>query len=286
MVEPAVPVTIRQGALHRLRSRPLGLWAGAVLALLMVILALIGELVAPYGGEEIIFGSILEPPSALHWFGTDKNGMDVFSRVIIAPRYDVLIGVVGASIAALVGVVVGVLAGYQGRWAVALIRLTDVFQAFPVFILAMAVVVFLGQSLSNIILVIGVINAPLYARISYAQAIRLRRADFTKSALVSGVPQWQIIFRHVVPNSLSPIVAQFSATIGFGILLAAGLSFVGAGIRPPTPEWGAMIAGGTSSMVTGEWWTTVFPGLALAAATFGFASVGELLSERLGVTAV
>jgi peptide/nickel transport system permease protein len=282
-----VSATLKSAELdRRTLTRPWGLYLGAAVAVVMILLAIGGEAIAPYGPDQIDPAAQLQPPSSAHLFGTDQNGMDVFSRVIIAPRYDVLIGVAGAALAALIGVAVGIAAGYLGRGAVALIRLTDVFQAFPVFILAMAIVVFLGQSLVNIILVVGIINAPVYARVSHAQAVRLREANFARSAIVSGIPQWRVLVQHIFPNSLGPIVSQFSATIGFAILLTAGLSFVGAGIRPPTPEWGSMIALGTSNMVSGEWWPTVFPGLALAATTFGFAAVGELMGRRLGVTAV
>lgn len=258
---------------------------GVLMALLMIVLVVVGEFIAPYGGEEIT-ADRLAPPSAEHWFGTDKNGMDLFSRVIIAPRYDVLIGVSGTMVAVILGVLVGVVSGYLGKISRMLIRITDVLQAFPVFILAMAVVVFAGNSISNIILVVGIVNAPLYARISFAQAGRLRDANFVRSAVVSGAGPWTIMVRHILPNSLNPVVAQLSTTVGFTILLTAGLSFVGAGVPPPTPEWGSMIALGTSSLVSGEWWATVFPGLALALATFGFASVGEWIRRRLGVTAL
>jgi peptide/nickel transport system permease protein len=264
-------------------------WASRIgigVAVLMMVLALFGELVAPYGGDEIISGARLEPPSASHLFGTDENGMDIFSRVLIAPRYDVLIGVSGTLVAVALGVTVGVLSGYVGRAATWLIRITDVLQAFPVFILAMAVVVFAGQNIRNIILVVGIVNAPLYARISHAQANRLRDAEFARSAIVSGLRPSQVLVHHVLPNCLNPVVAQLSVTVGFTILLTAGLSFVGAGIRVPTPEWGSMIALGTSNLVTGEWWPTLFPGLALAAAIFGFSSVGDWLRQRLGVTAL
>lgn len=275
----------RLSSIRSLRT-PLSLKMGAGLAVLMVGLAMLGEVIAPYGGDEIIAGARLQPPSLDHLFGTDKNSMDIFSRVIIAPRYDVLIGVSGTLIAMLVGVAIGVTSGYVGRWAQLLIRVTDVLQAFPVFVFAMAVVVFAGQSIRNIIIVVGIVNVPLYARIAYAQSIRLKDANFARSAMISGIRSSRVLTQHIVPNSLNPVVAQLSVTVGFTILLTAGLSFVGAGIRVPTPEWGSMIALGTSNLVTGEWWPTFFPGVALTAAIYGFSSVGEILRRRLGVTAL
>jgi peptide/nickel transport system permease protein len=254
-------------------------------ALLMIFLALFGEAVAPYGGEHIFPGRELQPPSLDHWFGTDQNGMDIFSRAIVAPRFDVSIGLAGTAIAVVIGVVLGLTAGYVGGIAVLLIRTTDMFQAFPVLILAMAVVAFLGQSIVNIILVVGFINAPLYARIAYTQALRLRKREFMQSAIVSGLSPAKILWRHVLPNSLGPVVVQLSITVGWTILLTAGLSFVGAGVRPPTPEWGSMIAIGANNMVTGQWWPVVFPGLFLALAIYSFAAVGDYASRRLTVAA-
>lgn len=265
--------------------QPSALIAPAI-SLLFVLLAIAGPIVAPYGGDQIFSGAELQPPSAEHPFGTDRNGMDVLSRVLIAPRIDVIVGLGGTALAVVLGSAFGLVSGFVGRWALVLIRITDVFQAFPVFILAMAVVAFLGQGLHNIILVIGFVNAPLYARIAYAQAWRLRDSEFVLSARVSGMSDAGLLLAHVLPNSVRPIVTQASVTVGWAILLTAGLSFVGAGIRPPEPEWGSMIAIGASDMAAGKWWPAVFPGLALVLAIYCFSSLADLANRWLGRTAV
>ena len=278
-------VVLTQRLASAAAGQPSALIAPAA-ALVFVVLAIAGPLIAPYEGDQIFAGVELQPPSAQHLFGTDRNGMDVLSRVLIAPRIDVIVGVGGTALAVVIGSALGLIAGFIGRWALIFVRITDVFQAFPVFILAMAVVAFLGQGLHNIILVIGFVNAPLYARIAYAQAWRLRGSEFVLSARVSGMSDAGLLLSHVLPNAVRPIVTQASVTVGWAILLTAGLSFVGAGIRPPEPEWGSMIAIGASDMASGRWWPAVFPGLALVLAIYSFSSLADLANRWLGRTAV
>lgn len=259
---------------------------GPFVAAAVVLLVVFGPLVAPYGGEEIIAGEVLSAPSVSHPFGTDENGMDILSRTLIAPRYDIVIGLLGSVVAIVLGLIVGLNAGYVGGWTLGLLRVTDVFQSFPVFILAMAVIAFAGHGMANIIFVVGIINSPLYARIAYAQAVRLRELPFVDAALIGGMPRYRVLTRHILPNALAPVTAQASITVGWAILLTAGLSFVGAGLPAPTPEWGSMIAVGAENATTGQWWPALFPGLALALTIFAFASVGDLLGRRLGRTAI
>lgn len=263
-----------------------GAFAGLVTGGAMVVLALVGPMIAPFEPDAIASGQELVPPNSTHWFGTDNNGMDIFSRVISAPRYDVTIGVLATFVAVLVGLSLGLVAGFFGGVANLLVRISDVFQAFPVFILAMATVAFLGSSPRNLVIVVGLINAPLFARIAYSQSSRLRNMGFVDAARIAGRSDASILLSHVAPNSMSPVIAQSSITVGWTILLTAGLSFVGAGLRPPTPEWGSMIAIGASNMITGQWWPALFPGLALGLAVFGFAAIGDVLNRRLGQTAV
>lgn len=156
-------------------------------------------------------------------------------------------------------------------------RLSDLVQSFPVFILAMVTVVVAGHNLQGIIFVVAIVNAPVFARLVRAEVLSLRERTFVEAAEALGLPGRRVIARHVVPNALGPIVAQASITVGFAMLLTAGLSFIGAGVRVPTPEWGSMIAIGAPNIVTGEWWPSVFPGLALSGTIFGFALLGESL---------
>lgn len=256
-----------------------------VLALFWIVVALVAPVLMPYGAEEIT-PAILEPPSKSHWFGTDVNGMDIFSRTFVAARIDLFIGLSATLLAATAGLAAGAMAGGLGKGGSALLRVSDVFQSFPVFILALSVMTLAGRNLANLIFVIGIVNAPLYARLTFAQASRIRSLAFVDAARISGVAPVKIVMKRIIPHTIVPLIAQGSMTVGWAILLTAGLSFVGAGVRPPTPEWGAMIALGARNMVTGQWWPALFPGLALGLAIWSFSNVGEWLVERWGETAV
>lgn len=220
-----------------------------------------------------------EPPP--HWFGTDSAGLDVFSRTIIAARTDLAIAV-GANVASFtIGVSLGVVAGYWRNAATELLmRLSDLLQSFPVFITAMILVALAGRSWGNIVLALTLLYAPIYLRLTRSEVLVLRQRGFVEAAEAAGLSGPRIALLHVLPNALRPALVQSSVTIGFAILLTAGLSFVGAGVRPPTPEWGLMIATGAGQIVLGDWWPALFPGLAISLTVFGFAAVGYALERR------
>jgi peptide/nickel transport system permease protein len=215
--------------------------------------------------------------------------MDVLSRVIYAPRIDLAIALAGTLISAVLGSLLGAVAGYyqsqKGLSAFAagfVMRASDVIQAFPVFVFAIAVVAVLGQSLQSVVLAVAFVNTPIYLRLMRSQVLSIRRMRYVEAAYVAGVPDSQILIRHVIPNSIAPVLAQLSVNIGWAILLTAGLSFIGAGVEAPTPEWGSMIAMGFQNVITGHWWPSICPGLALAVTVFGFALIGssiEILAD-------
>jgi peptide/nickel transport system permease protein len=262
---------------------------GYVIVFAMIALGTFAPLIAPYSPIEADSTRFLEPPGWDHPFGTDAVGMDIFSRTIYAPRIDLTIAVAGTLISAVLGSLIGALAGYHGTgrglrsWlSYAVMRAADVIQAFPVFVLAIALVASLGQSPKTVIIAIAFVNAPIYLRLMRSQVLSIRGMRFVEAASVAGLSNTYIILRHVIPNSMGPVLAQLSVNIGWAVLLTAGLSFIGAGVRAPTPEWGSMIAMGFQSVVTGQWWPSLFPGLALALAVFGFALVGasvEVLAD-------
>jgi peptide/nickel transport system permease protein len=254
---------------------------GYAIVAVVVAAAVFAPLIAPYSPITADPGRNLLPPSWAHPMGTDATGMDIFSRVIYAPRVDITIALISTFISALVGATIGALVGYYenaGFWpglaCDAVMRVADVLQAFPVFIFAIALVAILGQSVLTIIFAITFVNVPTYIRLLRGQAISVRRMRYVEAAIVAGLPDREIIRRHVIPNSMAPVLAQLSVNIGFAILLIAALSFVGAGVRAPTPEWGSMIAMGFQNVITGQWWPSVFPGLALAVTVFGFSLIG------------
>jgi peptide/nickel transport system permease protein len=253
---------------------------GALVAGAATVLAVIGPWITPYSPTNGIAGSQLLAPSTGHLFGTDAVGLDIFSRVLAAPRMDLTIALLATLLAAGIGTPIGAAAGYyRSFWSEVLMRMSDLIQSFPVFILAMVTVVVAGHNLQGIVFVVAIVNAPVFVRLVRAEVLSLRERTFVQAAEALGLPGWQVIARHLVPNALGPIVAQASITVGFAMLLTAGLSFIGAGVRVPTPEWGSMIAIGAPNIVTGEWWPSVFPGLALTFTVFGFALLGESLQN-------
>lgn len=254
---------------------------GYLIVITMTLLAIFAPVIAPYSPTEADSASFLQPPSAAHLFGTDNVGMDIFSRSIYAPRIDLTIAVLGTLLSAVVGSSIGAVVGFysSGRgirvWlSFAIMRAADVLQAFPVFVFAIALVASLGQSIQTVVLAIAFVNAPIYLRLMRSQVLTIRSMRYVEASQVNGLSDMQTIMRHVIPNAIAPVLAQLSVNIGWGILLTAALSFVGAGVRAPTPEWGSMIAMGFQNVVTGQWWPSMFPGAMLAITVFGFSLVG------------
>jgi len=255
---------------------------GYAIVLLVVLLAALAPWIAPFNPVEADPAHFLLPPNPTHWLGTDAVGMDILSRVIYAPRIDLTIAILGTLISAVAGTGLGAWVGYhnstggaRARLSYLTMRAADVIQAFPVFVFAIALVASLGQSIETVVLAISFVNAPIYLRLMRTQVMSIRGMRFVEASRVAGLSDWQTIHRHIIPNAMGPTFAQLSINIGWSILLTAGLSFVGAGVRAPTPEWGSMIASGFQNVMTGEWWPSVFPGLALMVTVLGFSLVGS-----------
>jgi peptide/nickel transport system permease protein len=276
------PVHADIRALLRAQLRRSRLFAfGLAIVALDLILAAFGPLLAPQSLERPT-GAISAAPSGAHWFGTDSNGLDVLSRVIAAPRVDIVIAVAAAAIAVVAGTLLGLAAGFSGR-AVgeATMRLADTALAFPGLIFVAIVVYMAGRSVPNVIIVLGLLSTPLYIRLAYGEVLSLRERPFVEAAYANGDRPVSIAVRHVLPNAITPALAYASITIAHGILAVAGLSFIGAGIRPPTAEWGVMINAGASEIQLGQGWMSLYPGMAIFLSVFGFAAVGEGLQRAL-----
>jgi peptide/nickel transport system permease protein len=263
---------------------------GMVVVLLSLITAAAGPNVVPYVPTKATM-DITQPPSRQHLMGTDASGYDVFSRVMAATRIDLVIALAATAISMLIGTPLGGLAGFWSsskgitrRVSELILRLMDIIQSFPVFILALALVAVSGPSARNVIIGIAFVNIPVFLRLTRSAVLTTQHRAFVDAARVSGNSDLGIVYRHVLPNSLAPALVNASVTVGWSILLTAGLSFVGAGVRPPTPEWGAIIAQGSEQMVSGKWWISAFPGLALALTVFGYAVVGDGLRTFLDPT--
>jgi peptide/nickel transport system permease protein len=250
------------------------------LFVLIVFAAIFGPSLVPYDPLTSHTTRALQPPSALHWFGTDQLGRDIFSRVIVATRLDLTIAVASVALVFVLGGLSGIAAGFFGGWVDRIVmRIADTIMAFPLFVLAMGIVAALGNSVTNIVIATAIVNFPLYARVARAEANIRREVGFVEAARLSGNGDARIVLTQILPNVFPILVVQMSLTMGYAILNAAGLSFIGLGVRPPTPEWGIMVAEGAAFMVSGEWWIAFFPGIALMLAVFCFNLLGDGLRD-------
>jgi len=250
------------------------------LFVLIVLTALIGPSLVPHDPLASDTAAALSAPSSTHWFGTDQLGRDIFSRVVVATRLDFSIAVTSVALVFLMGGLAGIAAGFFGGWVDRVVgRLADTIMAFPLFVLAMGIVAALGNTVTNIVLATAIVNFPLYVRVARAEANVRRDAGFIEAARLSGNGELRIVLFQVLPNVFPIMVVQMSLTMGYAILNAAGLSFIGLGVKPPTPEWGIMVAEGAGLMVSGEWWIAMFPGAALMIAVFCFNLLGDGLRD-------
>jgi peptide/nickel transport system permease protein len=258
---------------------------GLILVGIVVLAAIFAPLIAPYGPLEGNAGATLQPPSGAHLFGTDQTGFDIFSRVVYAARVDLGIALGAVAIALAGGALLGALAGYMGRVADEVImRTQDVLSAFPTFILAMGIVAALGPSIINMIVAIALVSMPVYARLLRANVLSVRERQYVIAAQAVGNTRLRILFRHILPNAIAPLFVQATLQVGFALLEAAGLSFIGLGVRVPEAEWGVMINLGLSTIVAGQWWIAFFPGMAIAVSVIGFNLIGEGLQAALDPT--
>jgi peptide/nickel transport system permease protein len=260
-------------------ENPLSLVAFLLFAA-FIMLAAIGPWLAPFDPLASNVGTPLTPPSSAHWFGTDALGRDILSRVMVAARLDLGIAVAAVGLSCILGGLAGACAGYFGGWTDRIVgRISDTIMAFPLFVLAMGIVAALGNTVANIVLATAIINLPFYIRVARAESTVLRNAAFVEAARLAGNSEARLLFHHIIPNILPPITVQISLNMGWAILNAAGLSFIGLGVRPPQAEWGIMVAEGAQYIVSGEWWIALFPGAVLMLAVFCFNLLGDSLRD-------
>ena len=275
---PAIPA--------RKRSRPAILRSpltvmGLALLFVFAVSAIGAPLLAPYDPLKQFLSARLRAPSLEHWMGTDQLGRDMLSRMLFGAQISLTIGVVVVGAAGLFGTVIGLVAGYAGGWLdEVLMRTTDVFFAFPPLILAMAIAGALGPSLTNAMIAIAVVTWPVYARLIRGQVLALRQREFVEAARMVGASTPRILARHLLPNTLAPLLVQASFDMGGAILTAAGLSFIGFGAQIPTPEWGVLISDGRKYVST-QPWLPLFPGLAILFTVAAFNLIGDGLRDAL-----
>lgn len=255
--------------------------AGLLIVLALVVVAFTAHLIAPYGPTDGVLDQRLLPPSAAHWFGTDDQGRDIFSRILHGAGITLTVVVMVAVLAAPIGLLVGTVSGYAGgRVDAVLMRLTDIFLAFPRLILALAFVAALGPGIENAVIAIAITSWPPYARIARAETLTIRRAEYIEAVRLMGAGPWRIIWRHVMPLCLSSVIVRVTLDMAGIILTAAGLGFLGLGAQPPLPEWGAMIANGRQ-FVLDQWWVAAAPGAAIFLVSLAFNLLGDGLRDAL-----
>ena len=255
--------------------------AGSMIILVMLIISILAPWLSRWSPTEIDFGAFLAGPTVNHWLGTDGNGMDVWSRIVHGARLDLSIGLVSVLIAVVIGGTFGAIVGYLGGWVEAItMRITDIMQAFPPFILALTVSAMFGRDFIHLTFAIGLVFVPAYVRLMRSEIRAIRERAFIEAAECAGNSSARILFRHLFPNALRPLLVIAPLNCGWAMLTLAGLSFLGLGVPIPEAEWGAMISTGAADVVGGRWWTSVFPGLALFISVLGFNLIGEGVLER------
>ncbi len=279
VIAPRMPGTARI-FWSRFRRNPLTL-AGGVIFLLFVLVALFAPVLTSHNPEQVQMDLTLQKPSGEHWFGTDEVGRDLFSRVVHGTRLSIGMGVSIILVSGFIGVVIGSVAGYHGgKLGQIIMRIMDIILAFPTLILAMALSAALGPSLINAILAIVIVKIPAFVRLARSETLVVKEKLYVKAARTFGLSDSWIIVRHVVPNVITPVIIQMTLDLGDAILMVATLGFLGLGVQPPTPEWGALINTGWRYFLD-HWWYPTFPGIAIFLVTISFNIVGDGLRDML-----
>lgn len=268
-----------QSSLRRfLKRSPLAV-AGVLIVVITILIALTSQWIAPYNPIQPNLDVKLSAPSLQHLLGTDDMGRDILSRILAGTRVSLTSALIIISVSMIFGSIVGLIAGYVGGWVDDLLmRLTDIFLAFPALILAMAISATLGPSLQNALIAVASVWWPWYARLMRGQVMSVRNKDYVLSARALGVPPMRVALRHILPNTLGPLLVQATLDVGNTILLTASLSFIGLGAQPPTPEWGSMVSVGRLYLLS-YWWVPTMPGFAILLSVLGFNLLGDALRD-------
>jgi peptide/nickel transport system permease protein len=276
----ATETNTRLSSWRLMLGNPVTVVSASVLVVIAVA-ALTANWIAPYGVNDVDVPNALRPPSDAHWLGTDELGRDVFSRVLVATQASMRVAVVSVAFAVVVGVTIGIVSGYRGGWLdTVFMRVVDVMFAFPVLLLALAVVAVLGPGVTTTILAIGIVYTPIFARVARASTLSVRVEPYVSVSRSMGTGHLYILGKHILPNIAGPLVVQTSLSLAFAILSEAALSFLGLGIQPPQPSLGRMIFD-SQGFVTMAWWMAVFPGAAIFVAVLAFNLLGDGLRDVL-----
>lgn len=253
---------------------------GLVVLFVVFLAGVVGPYLIPYPPLKTNPDIRLLVPSAEHLMGTDSFGRDIFSRAVFASRLDLTIAFSVVPIALGIGALMGMISGYyRGVVDDVIMRITDILLAFPSFILALTITAILGNSVTNVIIAIAIAYIPYFVRLTRGQALSARELDYAEAARCVGNPGWRVMFLHLLPNCLTPALVQATLCLGWAILDASGLAFLGLGIRPPTAEWGVMVSEGSRDIISGQWWTSFFPGAMIVLTAFSFNLIGDSLRD-------
>ncbi|WP_397386731.1 ABC transporter permease [Paenibacillus sp. MMS20-IR301] len=268
---PAKPRTLLSLLLHN-RLAALGL----TFILIWTIIAVIAPWIAPHDPYVTDMANKLQGPSASHWFGTDNFGRDIHSRVLYGARISIWTGLIAVGISFVIGVPLGGIAAYYGgRTGTVIMRLMDILLSFPSLVLSMAIAASIGAGLTSAMIAVGIVGIPEFARLMFGQTVSLREKEYIEASRAIGVKNTVILYQHILPNALAPLMVQATLGMGFAILTASSLSFLGLGVKPPVAEWGAMISEGREYIISGQWWLVTFPGLSIATSILGFNLLGD-----------
>lgn len=253
---------------------------GLLLLVVIILVSTVGPLFIPHGPLKTDPEARLQPPNLAHPMGTDNFGRDVLVRVLYSIRLDLRISFMVAFTALIAGTLVGAFSGYYGGTVDDVVmRITDVMMAFPSFVLAMVITAMLGNTIPNVVLAIAIAYTPFFIRLTRGEMLSARELGYAEAARCVGNPEWRVMYLHLLPNCLTPALVQATLCLGWAILNASGLAFLGLGVRPPTPELGVLVGEGTQFIISGEWWISLFPGAVIVLVAFGFNLIGDSLRD-------
>ena len=254
---------------------------GLIVVLILVLVAVFAPWIAPYSYDEVNYKESLKPPSAKHWLGTDILGRDIFSRIVYGSRVSLEVGIIAVAISVSIGVVLGLISGYFGGWVDALImRLVDITYSFPFLLFAIAIMTILGPGFINVFIAIGIINWAWFARVTRGSVLAAKEQEYILAAIAMGASSARIMFKHIMPNVIAPVIVGTALNSGYAILAEAALSFLGIGVQPPYPSWGLMLSDARNYITTAPW-MTIYPGLAIALTVLGFILLGNGLRDAI-----
>lgn len=279
-LEKKAVISPNRQILNRFKKNKMAV-AGLIIVLILVFVAIFAPWLAPYKYDEVNYKVSLHPPSAKYPLGTDLLGRDILSRIIYGSRVSLEVGIIAVAISVLIGVTLGLISGYMGGWVdVIIMRLVDITYSFPFLLFAIAIMTILGPGMINVFIAIGIINWAWFARVTRGSVLAAKQQEYVLAAIAMGASPFRIMFKHIMPNVIAPVIVGAALNSGYAILAEAALSFLGIGVQPPYPSWGLMLSDARNYITTAPW-MTIYPGLAIALTVLGFILLGNGLRDAI-----